>query len=198
MVQPPEPDEIREWWEWALIVGTGPPNSPFSTAAWPPGVDRNDRNQVFSVYCISCTAGAGGPGGGPPRPLANAVTSRKPILVPVLVAIGDSLATAREELGTSAARTTPTPAVQFFVEYGGVLQPDNFFYRETPLGEVNFPAGSDFLDPGQPPGRRRAFSVGYWAKVPNEVSVTRIEFGGSGGRAAPGGGPFNTQVRYEF
>ena len=161
----PTDREIIAWWNWAVNF---PKNaSPFEKG-WANAGDRNNQNQPPTVFCLSCTAGNGGTDNAT-RPLTAAKRSRKKILVPVIVAYGESENVAKQQLGK--------PKVHFMVNGN----PREAFYKETEVGSVNFAINNSFEDD---PGSKTIYSAGYWAKV-SPSNLRDIQFGGSGGQRNP-------------
>lgn len=177
-VTEPNDQEIISWWTWAAKFVRD--NSPFELG-WAKGEDRNDQGQLFNIFCLSCTAGRVGPDP-EVRPLDAALASGKDVLVPVIVACGDTLGDAKTQLGN--------PNVQFFVNGN----PQESFYKETLVPSVNFPPNNTFEEQ---PGVRPVYSVGYWAKV-SPTGLLNLQFGGTGGTVTlTDNSEFKTLVSYE-
>jgi hypothetical protein len=167
-VAKPTDKEITAWWRWAVSFSRN--NSPFEKG-WGNADDRNDQRQppTVSVFCISCTAGQGGEDN-ESRPLAAAKRSRRDILVPVIVAYGESESVAKKQLGK--------PKVHFMINGN----PREAYYKETKVGSVNFAVDNSFEDD---PGTKTIYSAGYWAKISPSKHLDSIHFGGMGGQINP-------------
>ena len=166
-VTEPTDNEITAWWKWAASFSKN--NSPFEKG-WANASDRNNRSQpqtVF-VFCISCTAGQGGEDKDT-RPLTAAKSSGRNILVPVIVAYGESESVAKKQLGK--------PKVHFLLNGN----PREAFYKETNVGAVSFAVDNSFEED---PGSKTIYSAGYWAKV-SPSNLEDIQFGGMGGQINP-------------
>lgn len=159
ITEPTDP-QIIAWWKWAISFSKGV--SPFEIG-WANESDRNDKSQTQGVFYISGTAGQED---NVTRSLDAAIESGKSILVPVIVAYGESESEAKKLLGE--------PKVQFLVN--GVSQ--KAFYKETNVGSVNFVDNNSF---DESPGGKTIYSAGYWANV-SPTNLEEIQFGGVGGQ----------------
>lgn len=176
-VDRPDDSEVIAWWQWASSFVS--PMSPFDI----PG-GRFDQNQIYSVFCMSCTAGNGG---NENRTLPR--FTNNPILVPVFVAGSpESFDAALDELGLD----------DFFdrsnIKFKVNQQTKKVFFKAVNVGGLTFQSNNPF-GPELDGTHANFYSVGFWAKVSPANLVTRIKFGGNGGRKH-GGGNFDTEVEY--
>ncbi len=208
-VTPASDREIIAWWDWASKF----PNSisPFQPGWGRNGFDRNHQNQPRSVFvfCLSCTAGMGGTDT-EPRPLSNAISSGRSILIPIYVAGSDESITVAEGLLGDKPHM-----IEFLINgekppsfYRADGSPNPSFYRETSVGSLDYVVDNSF---GEKEGEYpEYFSAGYWAKISSSASsgVENLQFGGSGGRRVNyvvengirtiiPAGEFITSVKYE-
>jgi hypothetical protein len=174
ITEPTDP-QISAWWKWATSFSKNA--SPFELG-WANESDRNEERQPQAVFCISGTAGQEDK---VTRPLDAAIKSGKNILVPVIVAYGESESEAKKLLGK--------PKVKFLVN--GVSQ--KAFYKETNVGSANFADNNSF---DEDPGRKTIYSAGYWANI-SPTNLEEIQFGGNGGQInSKNQSEFQTLVTY--
>jgi hypothetical protein len=179
-IMSPSTDEIIVWWQWAALFRKK--SSPFDIGWGNTNAGIISSNQPVRIFCLSCTAGLGGPD---PvvRPLRAAISSGKPILVPIFVGVGLSLQEAQNQVGN--------PVFQFKVNG----QDQSPYYIENDIGNLEFVTDNSFDEP--PSIRSSRVSAGYWAVLTGNIKS--IEFGGTGGQIGYGSGAtnqFTTSVKY--
>lgn len=195
IAQPATVQDTEDWWRWAFSIKEPPTgNTPFRIG----GGAYLNRSQTKPLLCLACTAASGGRDLLPRKLTAN-FFGKPSALIAVFVATGLSddpnenyqslLQKAKREL---YGEPEEAPELQLFLDDQQV-NVDNKFYLESPKPfDVDVANPNSFEDP---PGARKAVSVGYWVKVTAPIRIMR--FGGRGGQISDSNKEkFETEVTY--
>lgn len=184
----PSPQDIFEWWEWALAI-PDVPSSPH------PGKGGDiHKNQTKRFFCHVCTFGTGSD----PKRKYKVRDETKQLMIPVLTSEASLAENPRfddNQLLNKASYDLQNPELLFLnVDGSYVLTPHNAdqYYVESPADDVT-PVKDNIL--GLPATKTRMRCLGYFVLL-DSLGEGRhdLTFGGSAG---PPNNKINTLVSYE-